>query len=442
MRRTIPILLPNDSDLVATIKLFTQIANEVSEMAFKLDKVKRWTLRRQFYSLLRQKYPTVNSRVLEYALRVVTGCYTAKKRRKMKSKEPVRFKQEFALFDKRLFTLKFKGTTGECRIWTVAGRKTLPFTLPPVSRFKEWWKQKEDVDSMVLKVRNGKIIAHACLTIPDRPSHSQTTLSLNGITMGGKDAVGVDLGAEYPLIAVRSDGAIFCPDYSKFHQKRKKFLTLRQQLQRKLTEKRVKGENARSVVRKLKKLSQKQRRFTKQFIRWVVKRFLDWAGDAIIIMETLMLPQGKKKRGAKALNRTLSLMPYGLVKNTIKDLSEERGLMVVFVPPAGTSQTCPVCRQKGERPKRDLFVCPHCGHSEHADIVGARNVLLRGLERFSQSGAEAGDKPAGLCQPLESLPVIKTGGGNPTIVPERVKGLQPTSKTKSATEGWLQPSLF
>jgi len=426
MRRTIPILLPNDSDLVATIKLFTQIANEVSEMAFKLDKVKRWTLRRQFYSLLRQKYPTVNSRVLEYVLRVVTGCYTAKKRRKMKSKEPVRFKQEFALFDKRLFSFN-----GDCvTIWTIAGRKEFPFKLPPVSRFMELWERKEDIDSMVLKVRDGRVVAHVCLTIPDPPLRQFTYM------------VGVDLGAEYPLIAVRSDGVIFCPDYSVFHQKRKLFMQRRRELQKKLAEKRKYGENARSVVRRLKALSHKQRRFTKQFVRWVVKRFVDWAKDALIVMEKLRLPQGRKKKRAKALNRTLSLMPYGMVRKTIEEICEEQGLQVIFVPPAGTSQTCPACGQKGERPKRDLFVCPHCGYSEHADIVGARNVLRRGFEMLLRDGAEAGDKPAGLCQPCSSLPADEAGGGNPTVVPERVKGLQSTSKAKSATEGRLQPSLF
>jgi len=49
-------------------------------------------------------------------------------------------------------------------------------------------------------------------------------------------------------------------------------------------------------------------------------------------------------------------------------------------------------------------------------MVRLRDVSLRDFERISQNGAEAGDKPAGLCQPLESLPADEVGGGNPTVV--------------------------
>jgi len=67
----------------------------------------------------------------------------------------------------------------------------------------------------------------------------------------------------------------------------------------------------------------------------------------------------------------------------------------------------------------------NCADS-YNDIVAARNILRKGLERFSQSGAETGDKPVGLCQPHESLPADEAGGGNPAIVPP--KRLQSTSK--------------
>jgi putative transposase len=425
LKKTIPILLPKDPDLLATMRLFRDIANEVSKMAFEAREQlkKRFDLRRFCYPILRERYPNVNSRVLEYIIKVVAGCYSKKKRKKLK--EPVEFKSDFALLDKRLFKFNERTLT----VWTVAGRKEFPFTFVPVRRFREWWGRKTDVDSIILKERNGKIIAHVCLTIPMPPSGD------------AKHFVGIDRGAECPLVAVRDDGKIFFPDFSEFHRKRKKWLEQRRYLQQKLTMQRLLGKDAHNTVRALKQLSGRQRNFTKQFVHWVVNRLFDWMGDAVIVMERLKLPQGAKVKKAKALNRTLSLMPYGLIHKAIVEKANERGLTVIFVNPAGTSQTCPQCGNKGERPKRDLFRCDHCGFSCHADIVGAMNILKRGLERFYDSGAVAGDEPAEPFQPHQTCPVPDEGTGNVEshYSPQR---LQSTPKQKRVIEGRLQPTLF
>jgi IS605 OrfB family transposase len=315
-------------------------------------------------------------------IRVVARCYSEKNRKKMK--KPAEFKKDFALLNKRLF--KIKGQNVE--IWTVAGRKEFPLIFVPVKRFERWWEKKTDIDSITLKECNGKIIGHVCLTIPDPTP-----------VVGSQRFVGIDLGAECPLVAVRSDGGIFFPDYSEFHRKRKHWLELRRFLQRKLAMQRKFYKDAHNTVRALKRLSRRQRRFTRQFLYWLAGRLLNWAGDAIIVMEKLRLPQGKKVKGAKALNRTLSLLPYGLVRKAIEEKAKERGLTVLFVDPKGTSKTCPECGAQGDRPRRDLFKCPNCGFVCHADIVGAMNILKRGLENFSRNGAEAGGKPAGPFQP-------------------------------------------
>jgi IS605 OrfB family transposase len=387
MRRTVPILLPKDDDLLVTMRLFKDIANEVSKVAFEArEQLKgKFDLRRRAYSVFRERYPQVNSRLLEIIIRVVAGCYSKKKCKKLEA--PAMFKKDFALLDKGL--LRFDGQT--LIVWTIAGRKKYPFTFVPVKRFQELWERKVDVDSITLKERNGKIVAYVCLTIPEP-------------TFGGAlHIVGVDLGANCPLVAVRDDGKVFFPDFSRFHRKRQEWLERRRYLQRKLAMQRLLGKDAHNTIRALKRLSQKQQRFTRQFVHWVVNRFLAWAGDAVIIMERLRLPQGKKVKGAKELNRTLSLMPCGLIRDAITQKVEERGLKVLFVNPKGTSKTCPNCGAQGERPERDLFKCPACGFSCHADIVGAMNVLRKGLERLSQSGAEAGDEPARPFQPRHKL---------------------------------------
>jgi len=73
LKKTIPILLPKDPDLLATMRLFRDIANEVSKMAFEAREQlkKRFDLHRSCYPILRERYPNVNSRVLEYIIKVV-----------------------------------------------------------------------------------------------------------------------------------------------------------------------------------------------------------------------------------------------------------------------------------------------------------------------------------------------------------------------------------
>ena len=55
--------------------------------------------------------------------------------------------------------------------------------------------------------------------------------------------------------------------------------------------------------------------------------------------------------------------------------------------PRHTSQRCSACGHvTAENRDREKFICVSCGHSEHADINAARNVLRAGL---AQGGSGA-----------------------------------------------------
>ncbi|MBT2446773.1 transposase, partial [Streptomyces sp. ISL-43] len=57
---------------------------------------------------------------------------------------------------------------------------------------------------------------------------------------------------------------------------------------------------------------------------------------------------------------------------------------IVAVDPRNTSRQCPECgyTDKENRPTQEKFHCLACGHHDHADTVGAINVLNRaGLVR-------------------------------------------------------------
>lgn len=63
--------------------------------------------------------------------------------------------------------------------------------------------------------------------------------------------------------------------------------------------------------------------------------------------------------------------------------AESAGREVIAVDPRNTSRQCPECglTSAENRPTQEKFHCISCGHQEHADTVGATNVLRAGLVR-------------------------------------------------------------
>jgi len=59
------------------------------------------------------------------------------------------------------------------------------------------------------------------------------------------------------------------------------------------------------------------------------------------------------------------------------DKAQLCGIAVVKIDERGTSSTCPECGQRVPKPKGRVFVCRHCGHRGHRDVVGARNIAAR-----------------------------------------------------------------
>ncbi|WP_329582455.1 RNA-guided endonuclease InsQ/TnpB family protein [Streptomyces sp. NBC_01361] len=93
------------------------------------------------------------------------------------------------------------------------------------------------------------------------------------------------------------------------------------------------------------------------------------------------LPNGA---GAKAgLNRSIADAGWGVFLTILAAKAESAGREVIAVDPRNTSRQCPECgHTSGEnRPTQEKFHCVSCGHTAHADTVGATNVLRAGLVR-------------------------------------------------------------
>ena len=89
---------------------------------------------------------------------------------------------------------------------------------------------------------------------------------------------------------------------------------------------------------------------------------------------------GKMVRQKSGLNRAILDQGWGEFRRQLGYKVAWNGGMLLAVPPHHTSQTCPSCGHvsKDNRQTQAKFLCADCGYENHADVVGAINVLERG----------------------------------------------------------------
>lgn len=96
-------------------------------------------------------------------------------------------------------------------------------------------------------------------------------------------------------------------------------------------------------------------------------------------MGTIEQP-GEKVSQKRALNRAIIDQGWGEFRRQLEYKMAWCGGVLLAVPPHHTSQTCPCCGHvsKDNRQSQASFLCVDCGYENHADVVGAINVLARG----------------------------------------------------------------
>jgi len=76
------------------------------------------------------------------------------------------------------------------------------------------------------------------------------------------------------------------------------------------------------------------------------------------------------------------------LQQLVERRAQQRGIDVIYVNPAYTSQRCSRCGHFGRR-SRKHFECPHCGFVAHADVNAAFNIAGTPL-RYAVSALAAG----------------------------------------------------
>lgn len=89
------------------------------------------------------------------------------------------------------------------------------------------------------------------------------------------------------------------------------------------------------------------------------------------------------KNGNKMLH---NYWAFDTTYSKLSNKSEEYGMEYTRDTEEYSSQTCPICGDIDNRNKKDrIFICHLCGHFDHRDIVGADNILNKGMCSLLQS---------------------------------------------------------
>ena len=300
------------------------------------------------YSKIRKDSPLGSQMVCNAIFSV---CKAYKNRGIVKNEEVpvIKFHKNRSIhFDKRTYSIKGNILS----LYTLEGRIKIEMEMGP---FQESYFSQGIPKEAELIYKKGRWYFNLVLDLPDPPLTENKTV------------IGVDLGEN--VIAAMSSGEMF--DGGKVRHQRDKFLAKRRKLQ---------SNGSQSAKQLLKKISGKEARRIKQINHEVSKKIVQEAvkqNAGVIVLEDLKNIR-KRIKGKKRMRTRLHRWAFSQLQFQIEYKAENRGLRVIYVNPAYTSQTCSHCGLPGVR-QRNTFKCS-CGNQQHSDLNASRNLC-----RFAQS---------------------------------------------------------
>ena len=225
-------------------------------------------------------------------------------------------------------------------------------------------------------------------------------------------AIGIDVGVA--RFATMSDGSFITPLNSfKKHQQRLAHY------QRRMSRKVKFSNNWKKAKERIQKIHTDIANARKDFLHKSTTTISQ--NHALVCIEDLQVrnmsrssrgnseQHGKMVRQKSGLNRAILDQGWGEFRRQLGYKVAWNGGMLLAVPPHHTSQTCPSCGHvsKENRQTQAKFLCADCGDENHADVVGAINVLERGY-RLLACGESAQSGRSMKQEPTEATAQITT----------------------------------
>ncbi|MFI6450817.1 RNA-guided endonuclease InsQ/TnpB family protein [Streptosporangium amethystogenes] len=354
-----------EAALADTLRLCNEAANLVSGVAWETKTFRNYDLRVHSYGEL--KAMGLSAQPAQHVIKKVTDAYATVKaqvraRLRKPLAKPIAFRPDAAQpFDDRCLSWQVEART--VSIWTTGGRmKGLRFACSDGQARALAAYRKGESD---LIHRDGMWLLIATCDVPD-------------VDVTEPDAfLGVDLGIAN--IATTGDGERHSGKHLNAVRHRNR--ELRRRLQSKQTK---------SAKRLLKARRRKESRFARDVNHRISKSIVAEAartGRGIALEDLQGIRERVRLR--KPQRVTLHSWSFHQLGGFIAYKAARRGVAVVHVDPAYTSQACSSCGHvdKKNRPYQARFACTSCGFAEHADVNAARNIASRGVADWAVSHA-------------------------------------------------------
>lgn len=352
-----------DNDLVETIKKYSEGMNYVSEVVFQHGKViPARKLQGLVYSHLRERIG-LKSQVSCNIPRQVAGSYKTLieqiKIKKTKWQQLVYTPSSMTLSYKRDYTIKEDSVS----ITTFSsGRKTYQLQNYDYAKqyFKEPWKFAA---SKVVEHDNGDYYFHLTVSQEiEEPAIEQASTFM-----------GIDVGINYLAVASTTDKKCKFFAGGEIKNKRNIYSKMRARLQSKGTL---------SAKRVMKRLSGKEQRFMKDVNHCISKSIIKFAVQenvSVIGLEDLTNirehTNGKLHKKQRYLHNSWA---FRQLQSFIEYKAKQVGILVEYVNPEYTSQTCNRCNHISKNNRKGLrFHCEACGYEMNADLNASKNIEHR-----------------------------------------------------------------
>jgi IS605 OrfB family transposase len=356
--------------LVQAIEQYVKALNFASKFARENDIYSKNALQKKMYYDIRDRFGlksqmTVN--VLGDVAMQYAGEHKSNRKRKWKDGSPrgVHFKSP----SMRLNYPRDYGFKGDdfISLNSLEGRITAPVKMGDYQRemlARDGWKVK----SAMLCYRKSDDTMFLNVTVESERDQIEIN-DCDGI-------VGIDLGMRFLAVTTNTNNETRFHGGGDVKFKRWQYFDTRRSCQRKGT---------RSAKKKSKKISGRETRFISDtnhcISKDIVERALENYQKPMIVMEDLTGVRKNPRRNSKG-KRELNSWSYFELQQFIEYKALARGIPVVYIDPAYTSQACCRCGhvERGNRNKaRHWFKCRACGYQSSDDRVASINIRNRGV---------------------------------------------------------------
>lgn len=315
------------------------------------------------YAGLRDRFPQLPSQFVCNALRDASGAV-----RSWNSNHPKRGwslrasrRKPTVRFDLRTMSLRGNLLT----LSSMHGQKRQRFLLPSIPAWFDERYPERRLQAVTLVLDPNGLMARLTLTfrIPKAEPAKGKVL-------------GVDLGMH--ALYKDSEGGEY--RYPRVQRVRRRYAYDRRTLQEK---------GARSAHRRLKAMSGREERFIRDVDHCAAKRLADTPGIGVMAFEDLARIRRLARKGTRTgrhRRNMLNQWPFSQLQEFTAYKAAAKGIQVVMVDPAYTSQWCNRCGyvDKGNR-DHARFDCLRCGHSDDADHNAALNIRDRAIQSLGQT---------------------------------------------------------